>query len=53
MSSDETSGPSVDDMLEEERAGRLTTAVGDDPLPEDNDPPTVDEPDHDENGDAE
>jgi hypothetical protein len=53
MSDDETTNISPDDILEEGRPGKLTAAVGDDPLPEDNDPPAVDEPDHDEEGDTE
>lgn len=34
-----------DDILEEERADKLAMSVGDDELPEDNDPPATDEPD--------
>jgi hypothetical protein len=53
MFDEEDNELSVDDILEEERAGRLTTSVGDNPLPEDNEPPSDDEPDLGEEGDAE
>ncbi len=39
---------SVDDILEEERAGKLAMSVGNDALPEDNDPPAADEPELDD-----
>jgi hypothetical protein len=41
---------SVDDILEEERAGKMAMSVGDDALPEDNDPPASDEPDMEDGG---
>jgi len=36
---------SIDDILEEERSGGLTARVGDSALPEDNGPPSTNEPD--------
>jgi hypothetical protein len=53
MVDEENNELSADDILEEERAGKLTASVGNDALPEDNDPPSVDEPDLDEDSDAE
>lgn len=38
----EPDGLTPDDLLEEDREDPLNTEIGDDPLPEDNDPPAAD-----------
>lgn len=48
MVDDDMSELSVDDILEAERAGRLSIALGDNPLPEDNELPITNEPYHGE-----